>query len=44
MKNNRPVILGYDAISPLGLDLEEQWRRALRGESGVGRLTRFATG
>jgi 3-oxoacyl-[acyl-carrier-protein] synthase II len=43
MKNNRPVIIGYDAISPLGLDLEEQWRRALAGDSGVGRLTRFAT-
>ena len=43
MKNNRPVIIGYDAISPLGLDLDEQWRRALGGESGVGRLTRFAT-
>lgn len=42
MSQNRPVILGYDAISPLGLDLEEQWRRALGGESGVGPLTRFA--
>lgn len=36
-----PVILGYDAISPLGTDLTAQWRRALRGESGVGELTRF---
>jgi 3-oxoacyl-[acyl-carrier-protein] synthase II len=43
MKHNRPVIIGYDAVSPLGLDLAEQWRRALGGESGVGRLTRFAT-
>jgi len=38
---HRPVIVGYDAISPLGLDWERQWQRALRGESGVGPLTRF---
>ncbi len=44
MNPKRPVIIGYDAISPLGLDLATQWRRALAGESGVGRLTRFAGG
>lgn len=44
MSSIRPVIIGYDAISPLGLDLEEQWQRALRGESGVGPLTRFPVG
>ncbi|MCF8131036.1 MAG: beta-ketoacyl-[acyl-carrier-protein] synthase family protein [Deltaproteobacteria bacterium] len=38
---DRAVILGYDAVSPLGTDLETQWKRALRGESGVGPLTRF---
>ena len=36
-----PVIVGYDAISPLGSDLEKQWRRALAGESGIGPLSRF---
>lgn len=41
MVNNKPVIIGYDAISPLGIDLEDQWQRALRGESGIGPLTRF---
>lgn len=41
MNLKRAVILGYDAISPLGLDLEEQWQRALLGQSGVGPLTRF---
>jgi len=41
MVNNKPVIIGYDAISPLGIDLEEQWQHALRGESGIGPLTRF---
>ncbi len=41
MNPRRPVILGYDAVSPLGVDLEAQWRRAKAGESGVGPLTRF---
>ncbi|MBW1636549.1 MAG: beta-ketoacyl-[acyl-carrier-protein] synthase family protein [Deltaproteobacteria bacterium] len=35
------VIVGYDVISPLGSDLTCQWQRALKGESGIGRLTRF---
>lgn len=41
MDSNRPVIVGFDAVSPLGIDLDEQWQRALRGESGIGPLTRF---
>ncbi|MFO7801562.1 MAG: beta-ketoacyl-[acyl-carrier-protein] synthase family protein [Desulfovermiculus sp.] len=36
-----PVVLGYDAVSPLGLDLEAQWEKALQGRSGIGPLTRF---
>ncbi len=41
MDPRTPVVLGYDAVSPLGTDLEDQWRRAAAGESGVGPLTRF---
>ncbi len=41
MNTRRAVIIGYDAVSPLGIDLEEQWRRAMQGQSGVGPLTRF---
>ena len=41
MGNNKPVIIGYDAISALGTDLEQQWQRALAGESGIGPLSRF---
>lgn len=41
MTTENPVIIGYDAISPLGIDLNTQWRRARAGESGVGPLTRF---
>jgi 3-oxoacyl-[acyl-carrier-protein] synthase II len=35
------VILGYDAVSPLGSDLEAQWQKALAGVSGIGPLSRF---
>ncbi len=41
MGSKAPVIIGHDAVSPLGTDLDVQWRRALAGESGVGDLTRF---
>ena len=37
----KTFILGYDAVSSLGTDLESQWRRAVQGESGIGPLTRF---
>ena len=35
------VIVGYDAVSALGLELEDQWQAALAGTSGIGPLTRF---
>jgi len=35
------VIIGYDAISPLGSNLESQWELALAGTSGIGPLSRF---
>lgn len=41
MPDDPVVILGYDAVSPLGIDLEEQWQNALAGTSGIGPLTRF---
>jgi 3-oxoacyl-[acyl-carrier-protein] synthase II len=41
MRDLRPVILGYDAVSPLGTELGAQWERAAAGQSGVGPLTRF---
>ncbi|MEI6126262.1 MAG: beta-ketoacyl-[acyl-carrier-protein] synthase family protein [Pseudomonadota bacterium] len=36
-----PVIIAYDAVSPLGTDMQTQWGRALAGASGIGPLTRF---
>ncbi|MBL6967580.1 MAG: beta-ketoacyl-[acyl-carrier-protein] synthase family protein, partial [Desulfobacteraceae bacterium] len=44
MNSKRAVIIGYDAVSPLGVDLETQWGRSVRGESGIGNLTRFSFG
>lgn len=41
MLPNPPVIIGYDAVSPLGIDMETQWQRAVNGHSGIGPLTRF---
>jgi len=42
MSSKKAVIIGYDAVSPLGTDLSVQWDRALKGESGIDELTRFA--
>ncbi len=41
MERKKTVIVGYDAISPLGLDMNEQWQRAVSAQSGIGRLSRF---
>jgi 3-oxoacyl-[acyl-carrier-protein] synthase II len=41
MVSKKTVVLGYDAVSPLGTDWETQWERAVRGDSGIGPLTRF---
>jgi 3-oxoacyl-[acyl-carrier-protein] synthase II len=44
MDLKKAVIIGYDAVSPLGTDMETQWIRAAAGESGIGKLTRFPVG
>lgn len=41
MNPRQAVIIGYDAVSPLGTTLEEQWQRAEAGQSGIKPLTRF---
>lgn len=38
----KTVVVGYDAVSPLGIDLEEQWYKAQNGVSGIKKLTRIA--
>ena len=37
----KTLILGYDAVSSLGTDLDAQWQKAVAGDCGIGRLTRF---
>ncbi len=37
----KTLILGFDAVSSLGTDLDAQWRDAAQGKSGIGPLTRF---
>ncbi len=41
MPSSNPVILGYDAVTALGCDMESGWQKALAGTSGIGPLTRF---
>ncbi|MES2856274.1 MAG: beta-ketoacyl synthase N-terminal-like domain-containing protein, partial [Bdellovibrionota bacterium] len=37
----RVVVTGMGMISPLGLTLEESWKNALAGKSGIDRITQF---
>jgi len=39
--HKKAVIVGYDAVSPLGTDINIQWERAIQGQSGISELTRF---
>ncbi len=39
----RVVITGVGAVSPLGLSMDDTWKAALNGQSGIDRTTRFDT-
>jgi 3-oxoacyl-[acyl-carrier-protein] synthase II len=41
MFKKRIVVTGLAAITPLGNDVRTSWERLLRGESGIGPLSRF---
>jgi 3-oxoacyl-[acyl-carrier-protein] synthase II len=39
----RVVVTGVGAITPLGNSVEESWAAAIRGQSGIAKITRFDT-
>lgn len=49
MRNREPkpqkrvVVTGVGALTPLGLSMDESWKKALQGESGIANITRFNT-
>ncbi len=43
MAQRRVAVTGLGVISPLGIGIEDNWRRLCAGESGLGPITRFDT-
>ncbi len=41
--NNRVVVTGVGMITPLGLTTSESWSQALKGQSGISKITKFNT-
>lgn len=41
LTTKRVVITGVGAVTPLGLSLEESWKNALNGQSGIVPITKF---
>lgn len=39
----RVVVTGVGAVTPLGLTMEESWKNALAGKSGIAKITKFDT-
>ncbi len=37
----RVVVTGFGTVNPLGLNAEETWKKALHGESGITKITKF---
>ena len=42
-KNNRLVVTGMGAVTPIGLDTDEYWENLLAGKCGIAPITRFDT-
>lgn len=39
----RVVVTGIGALTPLGLNIEDSWKNALLGKSGIAKITKFDT-
>ena len=39
--DNRVVVTGYGAVTPLGSNIEDTWQRLIAGSSGIGYITLF---
>ncbi|UTR15368.1 beta-ketoacyl-ACP synthase II [Salipaludibacillus sp. LMS25] len=44
MTKNRVVVTGVGAVTPLANNMEDTWGKLVRGESGIGYLTKFEEG
>lgn len=40
-KNRRVFVIGYEAITPLGKNFSETWKKAVKSESGFRKITKF---
>lgn len=43
MERKRVVVTGLGVVSPLGIGVEETWKKIKAGESGIGPITKFDT-
>jgi 3-oxoacyl-[acyl-carrier-protein] synthase II len=43
MYNNRVVVTGLGAVTPIGTGIEEFWKALLAGRNGIGKITQFDT-
>lgn len=42
-QQKRVVVTGIGAVTPLGLSIEESWKNAIAGKSGIANITKFNT-